>query len=187
MSAKTSGKSYKTTDQVYRNFSEIIRKKGVQKSGLHASFYLDAFYLEILKVDKAAVVARGLYMEDTCSFREWRDQQIELGLMMLEQVSIGNGKTTVRYRPGKLAIEYINKITLKNSQVATKSDVVASEEKLLKVTSDLQKQIDEMQGMLKVVAKSYFSKNPPHNEEREAKLNSNLKNGKAFLEEDMIN
>lgn len=186
--ASTNGvKSYKTSDRIYKNFLEILRKNGIEKYGKHATLYMDVFYLKSVTLEKALVVARGLCSAESGAFAIWRDKQVEAGLLLIEQVPIGNGKSTVRYHAGHLALEYINKVSLKYSQIATRSDVDASEDKILAVTADLQRQIDEMKGMLKVVAKAYFDKNPPHSNKRETKLNDNLKNGKAFLDEDLIN
>jgi chorismate mutase len=161
-----------------------MRKKGIDKPGHHASFYFDVFLLDAVIIDKTSVVNRGLCTDKSGAFSIWRNQQEKLGLLEVEQTILRNGKPSVKYRAGPLTLEYLNQQIIVSQQIATRRDIEASEEKIYKVTEDLQKQINEMQGMLKVVAKAYFAKNPPHNDEREEKLNENLKHGKAYLDED---
>lgn len=186
MSDENGGKPYKSSDRAHRNFTEILRKKGIKKPGHHATLYFDAFFLKALSIDRTAVLNRGLIDGSSGAFTVWRDQQEKLGLLDVENVILRNGKPSVKYRPGPLTLEYINQQTMSSVQVASVKDVEAAEEKILKVTDDLQRQIDEMQAMLEVVAKHYFAKNPPHSDEREAKFKENLKRGKAYLEEDSL-
>jgi hypothetical protein len=182
MDYKYHGKTYSTVAKPYKNFMEALIRRKVEAPGIHATLYFDAFWLDSVVINKDAILNRKLINGiKTGSFTTWRDAQKALGLLDWMEIPGRNG---VKYIPGPITLKYLNALTIESAQLATRFDIDASEDKILKVTGDLQKQIDEMQGMLKVVANHYFAKNPPHNEERESKLNENLKHGKAYLEED---
>lgn len=182
MDHKYHGKTYSTVSKPYKNFMEALIRRKVESPGIHATLYFDAFWLDSVIINKDAIINRKLIdTKKSGSFTVWRDQQKAMGLLDWMEIPGRNG---VKYIPGPVTVKYLNALTLESAQIATRLDLDASEERILKVTGDLQKQIDEMQGMLKVVAKAYFAKNPPHNEEREEKLNENLKRGKAYLDED---
>lgn len=165
---KSSVKDYSTTNRVYKNFCEAIRRRGIQANGIYASFYFDVFFLNVFQIRKEIVVQKGLCSSDTGAFGEWRKEQKRLGLLdWIEKKSSDGTIRGVEYKPGKIAISYINKITLENRQIATKDDfsglrhkVVALEVRVDKLESAMGKLIEKKDPPVTEEKIEYYTSNP---------------------------
>lgn len=188
------GKSYSTRSKIYKNFMEALIRRNVPKPGLHASFYLDAFWLETTgEICKEMVVSRGLCGGEGSEFTKWRNAQQEMNLLIVDEVPIpGQKKGKVKYRAGSLATKYINALIFEQTDtvVATKADIAISEEKVIALQDakheELQKEIKEIKFMLSVLADDYFNRFPPKSKSREFRFFENVRRGVPYLEEDAV-
>jgi hypothetical protein len=188
------GKSYSTRSKTYKNFMEALIRRNIPNPGLHASFFLDAFWLSnIGEINKDLIVGRGLCSGEGREFSKWRDNLRDLKLLLWDDFPIpGKGQGTVKYRPGPLSTKYINTLVFEQTDtiVATKADLQQSEDKVIALQDakheELQKEIKEIKYMLSILADDYFERFPPKSKQREFRFIENVRKGVPYLEEDRV-
>ncbi len=153
-------KDYSTTNRIYKNFCEAIRRRGIQANGVYASFYFDAFFLNDFQIKKEIVVQKGLCSDDPGAFGDWRKEQKKLGLLdWVEKKSSDGTPRGVEYKPGKIALSYINKLTLESRQIATKDDISGLGDKIV----GLEARVDRLESAL---GRIIHKKDPPVTDEK---------------------
>jgi hypothetical protein len=159
MKEKQRGNSFKTTDRAHRNLSEKLRREGIKKPVVLASFYFDVFYVESLKLKKESVVLRKLCDDAPGCFAKWRKTQKALEMLDWDELKLANGKIRVRYKAGPALIPYINKLTTTNEPLATKADV-------RRVKDDVQDLRAEVHSLRNAMGALIDKIDPPNSEDK---------------------
>lgn len=104
----------------YRALAEKLKRLKLKKYGSLATFLLDTFVIGDSRIFKNNVVMRKLIPDDVKTYSQWRDNLVQLGVLIYDYNHAKDNKDMCRFSPGIEIVGLINKELILKKPIASR-------------------------------------------------------------------